>query len=115
VTGATSFLLTLFLLPRLGIIGAATAPFLATLLQSYLVVRQSQKLYPVPHRWPPLVLAAGLACLPVTLAFIAPTSSPAVLMLKLSVDALILLFLARLLKIPVELRTWLSAVHRPSL
>jgi O-antigen/teichoic acid export membrane protein len=61
IAGATiNTLLNLALIPLLGIQGAALATFISAAIIFIVYLRYSQRLYPVPHRWPQLGLAALL-------------------------------------------------------
>jgi O-antigen/teichoic acid export membrane protein len=60
---ALAFLLNWLLVPRFGLVGAAAATLLASLLHFVLSMLVSQKMYPVPHEWGRIggVVLAGLA------------------------------------------------------
>jgi O-antigen/teichoic acid export membrane protein len=76
-SGVANLLLAIALVPPLGIVGAGIATAVTALLWFILLMRQSQRYYPAPHRWPPLVAAfiivamfvgIALALLPATRA-----------------------------------------------
>jgi O-antigen/teichoic acid export membrane protein len=52
--------LNFLLVPRLGIVGAAAATFTSALAVFGMYMAASQRLYPVPHRWPRI--AAAVLC-----------------------------------------------------
>jgi len=56
-SGVANLLLAIVLVPPLGIVGAGIATAATSLLWFVLLMRQSQRYYRVPHRWPPLVTA----------------------------------------------------------
>lgn len=66
-SAAANTALCLALIPFIGLLGAALAT-LTTALGSFVATMVlSQKLYPVPHRWPTLVSTVGLAILAVSI------------------------------------------------
>jgi O-antigen/teichoic acid export membrane protein len=58
--GVLNLFLNLALIPILGIIGAATATLLSSIVAFLLNVVASQRVYPVPHDWPRLLAATGV-------------------------------------------------------
>jgi O-antigen/teichoic acid export membrane protein len=56
-SGIANLLLAIVLVPPLGIVGAGISTAVTSLLWFGLLIRQSQRYYRVPHRWPPLVTA----------------------------------------------------------
>jgi O-antigen/teichoic acid export membrane protein len=56
-SGIANLLLAIVLVPPLGIVGAGISTAVTSLLWFGLLMRQSQRYYRVPHRWPPLVTA----------------------------------------------------------
>jgi O-antigen/teichoic acid export membrane protein len=56
-SGVANLLLAIVLVPPLGIVGAGISTATTSLLWFGLLMRQSQRYYRVPHRWPPLITA----------------------------------------------------------
>jgi O-antigen/teichoic acid export membrane protein len=56
-SGIANLLLAVVLVPPLGIVGAGISTAVTSLLWFGLLMRQSQRYYRVPHRWPPLITA----------------------------------------------------------
>lgn len=71
-TAVLNLLLNLTLIPLLGIVGAALATCLAALVGFVLVMGLSQRLYPAPHSWGRVLVAAGIAAVVLILAPHAP-------------------------------------------
>jgi Membrane protein involved in the export of O-antigen and teichoic acid len=98
--GVLNLLLNLALIPILGIPGAATATLISSAATFSLNVIASQRAYPVPHHWRPLVtataivgaiVAAGWILLPLTIfGFVAKVGS-----LMIGVAAMVALGLVR--------------------
>jgi O-antigen/teichoic acid export membrane protein len=56
-SGVANLLLALVLVPSLGIVGAGIATAATSLLWFVVLMRESQRYYRVPHRWPRLITA----------------------------------------------------------
>jgi len=81
-------LLNLVLIPRLGLAGAALATALAALIGFCGFMAASQRLYPVPHRWPPLAWACVTALVLVALLMMQALTIPVALSLVAGMLAL---------------------------
>ena len=104
-SGAFSLGALVLLLPMGGLLAAATAPLVACILQLVLTIRASQQILPAPHHWGRLLAACVIAGSAVSFVFIAP-KSPTVLIMRLALDAVLILFLAWLLKAGEALANW---------
>ncbi|MBM3362780.1 MAG: polysaccharide biosynthesis protein [Betaproteobacteria bacterium] len=81
-------LLNLLLIPRLGLAGAALATALAAFAGFCGFMAASQRLYPVPHRWPPLIWACVTALVLAALLLTQALSIPVALALLMAMVVL---------------------------